>query len=183
MPSPTHMLRRTAVAACAAFLLAPAAASAWCPNQEMLPTSRADLPEFERTVLCLINAERTRRGRRALERDSRLVRAGAKHVEDMVDRRYFAHESLGGSAPLDRIRRAGYGARHRSWMFGEILAWGTLSRSRPAAVVENWMHSAGHRAAILEPSFSEAGPGATIGNPRLPGGAGVTVAVEFGRVL
>jgi uncharacterized protein YkwD len=171
------------VAALSAMLLAPAAASAWCPNQEMLPTTRADMPAFERAVLCLINEERTQRGRRALERDSRLALAGAKHVEDMVERRYFAHESLGGSAPLDRIRRAGYGAKRRSWMFGEILAWGTLSRSRPAAVVENWMKSPGHRAAILEPSFSEAGPGATIGNPRRPGDAGVTVAVEFGRVL
>jgi uncharacterized protein YkwD len=171
------------VAALVSLAVAPAAASAWCPNQEMLPDSRVDLPAFEQAVLCLINEERTARGRRALERDGRLSVAGAKHVEDMVDRRYFAHESLGGSGPLDRIRRAGYGAKHHSWMFGEILAWGTLSRSRPAAVVENWMASAGHRAAILEPSFAEAGPGAAIGNPRRPGEAGVTVAVEFGRVL
>lgn len=180
---PTRLLRRTTVAALATLLVAPAAASAWCENQEMVPTSEGDMPAFERAVLCLINEERTSRGRQPLERDSRLARAGDRHVEDMVERRYFAHESLGGSAPLDRIRRAGYGARSRSWMFGEILAWGTLSRSRPSAVVENWMNSSGHRQAILTPEFREAGPGATIGNPRRPGEAGVTVAVEFGRVL
>lgn len=179
----TAPLRRTTVAALATALIAPAAASAYCPNEDMLPTSSADLPEYERAIMCLINEERTQRGRSALTRDGRLASAGEKHAKDMVERRYFAHNSLGGSAPLDRIKRTGYGAKSRTWMFGEILAWGTLRKARPSSIVRSWMNSSGHRAAILQPDFSEAGPGTTIGNPRRPGEAGVTVAVEFGSVL
>jgi uncharacterized protein YkwD len=181
--SPISPVRRSICTAVAAVLLAPATASAWCPDQDVIPRTDADLPAYERSVLCLINDEREQRDRRPLRGDYRLARAGAGHAGDMVQRRYFAHRSLGGADPLDRLRRAGYGAAGRSWMFGEILAWGTFARARPSAVVASWMASPGHREAILEPAFDEAGAGAVPGNPRYPDGGGVTVAVEFGRIM
>jgi uncharacterized protein YkwD len=164
------------------MLLVPAAAAAACPDEDLVPRREADLPDYERAVLCLVNEERVRRDRSRLSVDRRLARAGERHARDMVERGYFSHESLGGLRPVDRLRRVGYGSSRRSWMLGEVLAWGTSRRARPRSIVAAWMDSPGHRAAILEPAFDEAGAGAATGTPRRARGGGVTVAVEFGRI-
>ena len=75
----------------------------------------------------------------------------------MVSNRYFAHISLAGSKPSDRIRAAGYMNNVRRWYVGENLVWGAGPFSRPVDRVRALMHSPAHRANMLQTSFREVG--------------------------
>ena len=105
---------------------------------------------FSNRVTQLINRERNLRGLDSLEIDSQLRQAAAKHNVDMVKNDFFSHSSYNGTSPFQRMKNAGY----RYGWAGENLAAGFTS---PKAVVDRWMRSAGHRANILNPNFTEIG--------------------------
>jgi uncharacterized protein YkwD len=65
---------------------------------------------------------------------------------------YFAHNSQDGRSPFDRMRAAGY----RGGLMGENIAAG---QPTPAAVMDAWMHSPGHRANILNCGYKVIGIG------------------------
>jgi uncharacterized protein YkwD len=132
-----------------------------------------------RATLCTLNAQRDRYGLRPLKLNRKLSRAARRHARDMVRRRYFAHDSLGGGTFVDRIRHTGYLKGANSWSLGENLAWGSHNRAAPRAITDMWMNSAGHRANILSPSFREVGIGLALGAPGASGPA-ATYATEFG---
>jgi uncharacterized protein YkwD len=75
----------------------------------------------------------------------------------MAARDYFDHTSPDGKDPGDRITAAGY-----QWTtYGENIARG---QQTPAAVMDSWMNSPGHRANILNCSFKEIGLGVHEGS-------------------
>jgi uncharacterized protein YkwD len=122
-----------------------------------VPTS-ANVAQVKSATLCLLNAERSTRGRATLRQNSGLALAGRRHARDMVSRRYFAHSSKAGRTFDDRIRGAGYlRGGHRGAIMGENLGWGSGSLATPRAMVRQWMASPGHRANILRPAFREVG--------------------------
>lgn len=95
-------------------------------------------------LLCLVNHERARHGRRGLAADRRLMRAAARHAADMARRHYFSHVSPNGSGPTQRARAAGWRGG-----VGEAIAWGCGSLSSPRATVRAWMASPPHRAILV----------------------------------
>jgi uncharacterized protein YkwD len=119
--------------------------------------NRTSAKKLRLATLCLLNRARARHGRHRLRVDPRLRRAARWHAADMVTKRYFAHVSLAGSHPADRIRAAGYMANDRSWFVGENLVWGTGPFSTPADRVRALMHSAPHRENMLRSQFREVG--------------------------
>jgi uncharacterized protein YkwD len=129
-------------------------------------------------TLCELNRERARHGLGALHINARLTKAAQGHSRDMVAHRYFAHESRDGSGFGARIKRTGWTRHRRSWMLGENIGYGTGGRSTPAAIVSAWMHSAGHRANILQRRFRSIGIGISSGTPG--GAAGATYSTDFG---
>jgi uncharacterized protein YkwD len=133
-----------------------------------------------RATLCVLNAERRARRMRPLRINRRLSRAARRHARDMVRRRYFSHDSLSGADFVDRIRRAGYLRRTRSWLVGENLAWGSGERSTPRSIMRAWMASRGHRANILGGRFREIGIGVAHGAPVGASSPAATYATEFG---
>jgi uncharacterized protein YkwD len=153
--------------------------SATCSETRVIP-AEGNLAEVERATLCLINAERAERDLRPLTRNSRLARAADRHVDDMVEHRYFAHDSRNGDSFSDRIRDTGYLSRVSTWAVGENLAWGSGTAGDAHSIMRAWMASPGHRANILNGRYREIGIGLTLGSPR--GGAGATYATEFGAV-
>lgn len=153
--------------------------SAACQQTQVVPTG-GNLRQVERSTLCLLNAERDRRGMRDLQVNFRLARAADRHVADMVEHRYFGHDSRNGDSFSDRIRAAGYLSRVGSWIVGENLAWGSGSMGSAEKIVEAWMDSPGHRANILNARYREIGIGLIEGSPR--SGDGATYATEFGAV-
>lgn len=157
---------------------APADASA-CRNTDLRPES-ANLKQVRSAVLCLLNAERTSRGRRALRANHRLRRAAERHSRNMNRQDFFSHVSPAGSTPLQRVKAAGYLSGADAWAVGENIAWGEQHLSTPREIVRSWMASPGHRANILNRRFRHVGIGVVAGSP-VAGGGGATYTTAFGK--
>lgn len=111
---------------------------------------------FELQVLELINEERTSRGLSELSFSEELSSVARAHSSDMASRGYFSHNTPEGITPFDRIKNAGISYNTA----GENIAAG---QQTPEAVVDAWMNSDGHRANILNASYTETGIGCVYG--------------------
>lgn len=107
---------------------------------------------YEAELLRLTNLERQKAGLAPLRLSSRLTTAAQNHASDMARNNYFSHTGRNGSSMVTRIKATGYLYGY----VGENIAAGKTS---PAATIEQWMNSAGHRANILNPNFTEIGFG------------------------
>jgi uncharacterized protein YkwD len=148
------------------------AVSASSPEGRLVPSAESD-------VVDLVNAERRRRGLRALRVDRRLDAAATEHARDMVRRGFFAHVAPGGTSPTSRIRTAGYVLRGGSWRTAENLAWGRGRLASPARIVRGWMRSPGHRHNILNGRLRETGVGVVTGVPSRRSASGLTYVQTF----
>ncbi|SCL30079.1 Uncharacterized conserved protein YkwD, contains CAP (CSP/antigen 5/PR1) domain [Micromonospora nigra] len=108
-------------------------------------------------VVKLANAERAKAGCDPLSIDDKLTTAAQRHSQDQADHRNMSHTGSDGSNPGDRIERVGYQWR----TYGENVAW---NQKTPEAVMAAWMNSDGHRANILNCSFTEIGVGVANSN-------------------
>lgn len=124
----------------------------------------------EAEVMRLTNAERRKAGCGSLTASSQLTQAARGHSRDMVDNGYFSHSGRDGSSAGDRIERVGY--RWRT--YGENIAQGQTSAQ---SVMSGWMNSSGHRANILNCSFTQIGVGLSRGSS---GGGPMTWTQVFG---
>jgi uncharacterized protein YkwD len=125
------------------------------PTPARRPTTRAAAPSLltaaEQRVVTLTNAQRARAGCGALRVDARLVAAARGHSADMAVRGYFEHDSPDGRTFVDRGTAAGYPDPG-----GENIAMGQQGADE---VMTDWMGSEGHRANILDCSFTAIGVG------------------------
>src|SRR3954469_3328132 len=171
MPCTLTDIRLLGVAGVAAeaLALAPAASASPACAGASATANHTTNHKLVRTTLCLLNAERRKRGLRKLRLSKRLSKAARKHSRDMVRRDYFSHTSLSGASFVDRIKRTGYLNGAMGWMVGENLAWGAGSRSSAAKIVRAWMHSPGHRHNILTRRFAHIGIGVVPGAPQRVG--------------
>ena len=123
------------------------------PGQKLtIPEVDAGVAAFEREVIRLVNAERTQCGLQPLHENWELSRVARFKSQDIVDRRYFAHNSPTYGTPFQMIRAFGLSFRTA----GENIAYGQRT---PQAVVNAWMNSSGHRANILNASYTQIGVG------------------------
>lgn len=132
------------------------------------PTRVGVIDPMATEVVRLVNVARAAAGCGALRVDSRLTTAARLHSEDMALRNYFSHTSLDGRSPWDRIQAQGYTAGS-----GENIAAGYAT---PAAVMDAWMKSSGHRANILNCASRAIGVGLGRG-----GSYGTYWTQDFGR--
>jgi uncharacterized protein YkwD len=141
----------------------------------------SNIAAAQTTTLCLINAQRTRHGLRALVARRELGVASTGLAKDMVARDFFSHVDPDGTTMTDRLRRARWIPSSGSWNAGENIAWGGGYLATPRQIVTSWMASAGHRANILTPAFREAGVGIVSGAPQ-PGitMSAATYVTDFG---
>jgi len=136
--------------------------------------------EAQDAVLCLVNRERARRGRRQLNDAAALRSAAAGHSRDMVARQYFDHDTPNGRDVVDRVMAAHWTSRPSAWRLGENIAWGTGAYATPRRIVALWMSSPGHRDNILDGRFREAGAGVAAGAPQRTRHRGATYTMDFG---
>ena len=168
----------TAVIAAAA-IAAPAAQASGCAGANVLP-ALASVPTAKAATLCLLNGERAARGLRPLSANPALETAATAYSQAMVQQRFFDHVSPAGQTLDDRL--APYVASARGdWQIGENLAWGEGPLATPAAIVQTWMASPGHRDNILKATYEEIGVGIVTGSPvgSLPA-ISATYTTEFG---
>ena len=119
-----------------------------------IPTTDRVVLAFEEEVARLVNAERAKRGLSPLAADWQLSRVARYKSQDMHDNRYFSHTSPVYGSPFRMLKSFGISYRGA----GENIAKGYKT---PAAVVNGWMNSSGHRANILNASFTMLGVGAS----------------------
>lgn len=123
-------------------------------KEETTPTEdvNTEISAFEKEVVELTNAERSKQGLKALVMDTELSKVAGIKSQDMKDKNYFDHTSPTYGSPFDMMKSFGinYSAA------GENIAMG---QTTPQQVVTSWMNSEGHRANILSANFTHIGVG------------------------
>lgn len=109
-------------------------------------TTRRSYPAFAEEVLRLVNEERKKVGVPPLVLADDLMDAATMRAPELI--RKFSHTRPDGTRSVDMI--------WKHHVVGENIAAGSAT---PAAVVNQWMHSPGHRANILYPDYRELGVG------------------------
>jgi uncharacterized protein YkwD/deoxyadenosine/deoxycytidine kinase len=120
-------------------------------------------------VVSLTNAQRLQAGLNPLTRNQLLESAAQTHVADMdASNRYLAHTGSNGSDPVTRIAATGYKGGWVDLGNGQLRTISSenaaAGQKTPAEVVNAWMNSPGHRAAILDPYTKEIGIGFEFDN-------------------
>ena len=162
-----------------AGLLAPAGALA-CANASALPDA-GNVTTVRGSFLCLLNQERARYGLGPLAPEPHLELAAQSHSQDMVSRRYFAHNTLGGLPLIPRLMRSGYRRPGRGFEFGEALGYNYGDAAAPARMVAQLLASAQHRAKLLAGRFQHVGIGIAAGVPMaVQGYTGATYTIDVG---
>lgn len=143
----------------------PAPTPAPAPSPTPAPAPSPTPSTFAQRVLELTNAARAAghtcggtsyAAAPALTLNAQLTQAAQAHATDMATQNYFAHVSLDGRTPDQRVKSAGYVWR----AFGENIAAG---QSTPEQVVTTWLGSPGHCANIMSPAFRDIGIGYATG--------------------
>lgn len=117
-----------------------------------IPTLDSGVTAYEAEVVRLVNEERAKKGLKPLTHDWELSRVARYKSQDMKDKNYFSHTSPTYGSPFQMMKS--FGITYRT--AGENIAKGYAT---PKAVVEGWMNSSGHRANILNSSFTRIGVG------------------------
>lgn len=121
-----------------------------------IPSVDTGVTSYEQEVIRLVNEIRKENGLKTLTYDWELSRVARYKSQDMKDNRYFSHNSPVYGTPFQMIRNFGISFRSA----GENIAKGYAT---PQAVVNGWMNSSGHRANILNASYTHIGVGYVSG--------------------
>lgn len=123
------------------------------PGQKVtVPLLEESITSYEQQVIDLVNEIRVQNGLHTLTANWQLSRIARYKSQDMHDRKYFSHTSPTYGSPFDMIKNFGISYRTA----GENIAQGYTT---PQAVVNGWINSSGHRANILNASYTEIGVG------------------------
>lgn len=117
-----------------------------------VPVKDSTVTAYEQEVVRLVNVERSKQGLSPLASDWQLSRVARYKSQDMKDNGYFSHNSSTYGSPFDMMKSFGISYRTA----GENIAKGQRT---PSEVVNAWMNSSGHRANILNKSFTKIGVG------------------------
>ena len=128
----------------------PTATPAPTPKPTTTPALTAEAMEAE--VVRLVNVQRAREGLPPLSTFDALDRAADIRAPELIT--LFSHDRPDGTSCFTALNETG--AQAGAYTYGENIAAG---QSTPAAVVETWMNSPGHRANILSPDFTHIGVG------------------------
>lgn len=123
------------------------------PGQVLeIPSLDQNILSYEQQVIDLTNQKRAQYGLSPLKTNWELSRVARYKSQDMHDLKYFSHTSPTYGSPFTMIKN--FGISYRS--AGENIAYGQRT---PQQVVEAWWNSPGHRANILNETFTEIGVG------------------------
>ncbi|MGH2378490.1 MAG: CAP domain-containing protein [Candidatus Limnocylindria bacterium] len=118
------------------------------------PAQAATLDSFEADLVAQVNQFRSGKGLTTLRVSDTLTAAAKWMSTDMAARDYFAHTSLDGRSPTQRMADAGYPA-YSTWT-GEDLAAGYTGA---AEVLQGWINSPAHYAVLTNAAYRAIGVG------------------------
>ena len=116
------------------------------------PDGEYALSNYETEVVGLVNEARVDNGLQPLTASGELSRVAHIKSQNMVDENYFSHTSPTYGTPFEML--TSFGISYRA--AGENIAYGQRT---PEEVVTGWMNSPGHRANILNASYTQIGVG------------------------
>ncbi len=123
------------------------------PGQELtIPGTDSTVLSYESEVIRLVNEIRVQNGLKELSYDWELSRVARYKSQDMKDNNYFSHTSPVYGSPFQMMKS--FGIRYSA--AAENIAKGQRT---PQAVVNSWMNSSGHRANILNSTYTKIGVG------------------------
>ena len=123
------------------------------PGQKVyVPLNDEEILSYEEQVINFVNEVRAQYGLNKLTANWQLSRVARYKSQDMHDNGYFSHTSPVYGSPFDMIKNFGISYRTA----GENIARGQRT---PQEVMSDWMNSSGHRANILNASFTQIGVG------------------------
>lgn len=120
------------------------------PDTPEQDTEDTQVHAYVQEVVRLVNQERAKEGLPALEYDASVANAALVRAKETEIS--FSHTRPNGSSFDTALRESGVSFRGA----GENIAWGQKS---PQAVMEGWLNSPGHRANIMNKSFTKIGVG------------------------
>lgn len=168
---------------------APSAPTAWLAYEERLAGRLADAGggefglKFAKGLLAATNRFRKAQGLQPLAWDPGLAASARAHVADMVQRRYFAHQSPEGFTHIERVSLLN---RDLCAQTAENLAYRDYptERATPEQFQTMWEQSPGHRRNLENPAFGQAGFGAVqIGSAVYVAGLYADVAIRLTQAL
>lgn len=115
-------------------------------------SDQAQVSSVIQQVVDLTNAERANEGLAPLQIDSALTKSAQLKSQDMKDNNYFSHTSPTYGSPFDQMKTLGVSYKSAA----ENIAMGQRTAQE---VVQGWMNSAGHRANIMNGSYTHIGVG------------------------
>jgi len=107
---------------------------------------------LEQQVINLVNKERAASGLAPLASNWELCRVARYKSQDMINKKYFAHQSPTYGSPFTMMQS--FGIRFSAG--GENIAYGQRT---PQEVMNAWMNSPGHRNNIMSPIYTQIGVG------------------------
>ncbi len=168
---PATLLTLAALAAVTFGPLAhPAPAEAANCNAAGKNIKKKNVKRAKRSMICLVNNFRAKRGKRPLKRDGRLSEAAGKHSRHMERVGVLGHSGIGDGDPSSRARRAGLRC---SGCVAENVAYHTGNVS-PKDLFKMWKGSAPHAQTMRSGGYKATGIGISVG-PRL----GVAITQMF----
>ncbi|MEL7565468.1 MAG: SafA/ExsA family spore coat assembly protein [Dehalobacterium sp.] len=125
------------------------------PGQKIIIPALDQTKSQENEVIRLVNIERQKNGLTPLKANWELSRVARYKSKDMAEKNYFSHTSPTYGSPFKMMTDFGltYSAA------GENIAMG---QKTPADVMKGWMNSSGHRANILNSTYTEIGVGLAV---------------------
>lgn len=122
-------------------------------GQKIYIPESAPLKALEDEVIRLVNVERVKNGLQPLKYNWQASRVARIKSEDMINKKYFNHISPTYGSPFKMLEDFGL----KFSAAAENIAKGQRTAQE---VVTTWLNSPGHRANILNKSFTEIGVGA-----------------------
>ncbi len=147
-----------------------------CRDAGIVAADEASRQRASLALVCLVNRARLARGLGLVRPSRPLGVAALRHSSEMVARKYFGHDGVGGDRIADRAREAGYPS---SRAVSEALAWGMAPS--PAFLAKTLLASGPHRRIVLARGLRDVGVGLALGAPveGIPGPS-ATLALAFG---
>lgn len=123
--------------------------------------------DVEQEIFKLVNAERVKDGLVALAADTKLDKIARAHSEDMLSKGYFSHTNTSGCSSSCRATLAGYAWRAVGENIYTMTGYDMGAKETAHHMVDGWMNSPGHRANILNASFTHHGIGLAVSGKTL----------------
>jgi uncharacterized YkwD family protein/spore coat assembly protein SafA len=122
------------------------------PSQIVKVPNLAEVKTIEKQVAIMVNTERGKLGLAPLKLNWQLSRVARYKSQDMIDKKYFSHQSPTYGSPFVMMKNFGI----RFSAAGENIAYGQRTATE---VMKGWMNSPGHKANILSKNYTEIGVG------------------------